>query len=62
MNIKCLDVYQDIFFEIFKHSEICFLVMGASTPVSQSGFPLYRFLLSSFDYGTFGEVATVVYA
>jgi hypothetical protein len=36
---KCLDVYQDIFFEIFKHFEICFLVMGASTPVSQSGFP-----------------------
>jgi hypothetical protein len=24
--------------------------------------PLYRFLLSSFDDGTFGEVATVVYA
>jgi hypothetical protein len=23
--------------------------------------PLYRFLLSSFDHGTFGEVATVVY-
>jgi hypothetical protein len=24
--------------------------------------PLYRFLLSSFYHGTFGEVATVVYA
>jgi hypothetical protein len=24
--------------------------------------PLYRFFLSSFDHGTFGEVATVVYA
>ena len=24
--------------------------------------PLYRFLLSSFDHGTFGEVATVVFA
>jgi hypothetical protein len=24
--------------------------------------PLYRFLLSSFDHRTFGEVATVVYA
>jgi hypothetical protein len=23
--------------------------------------PLYRFLLSSFDHGTFGEVATVAY-
>jgi hypothetical protein len=24
--------------------------------------PLYRFLLSSFDHGNFGEVARVVYA
>jgi hypothetical protein len=24
--------------------------------------PLYRFLLSSFDHGTLGEVATVVFA
>jgi hypothetical protein len=24
--------------------------------------PLYRFILSSFDHGTFGEVATVGYA
>jgi hypothetical protein len=24
--------------------------------------PLYRFLFDSFDHGTFGEVATVVYA
>jgi hypothetical protein len=40
MNIKCPDACQDIFFEIFKYFEICFLIMGASTPVSQSGFPV----------------------
>jgi hypothetical protein len=40
MNIKYLDVYQDI---ISKFSNIFyfFLVMGASTPVSQSGFPVF---------------------
>jgi hypothetical protein len=47
MNIKYLDVYQDIFFKIFKYFEMCFLVMGASTPMSQSGFPLPCAYLSS---------------
>jgi hypothetical protein len=39
MNIKYVDIYQDIFFNIFKHFEIYFLVVGASTPVSRTGFP-----------------------
>jgi hypothetical protein len=40
MNIKYLDVYQDIFFQNFEHFKICSFVMAASTPVIQSGFPL----------------------
>jgi hypothetical protein len=35
---RCISRY--IFFEIFKYFEICLLVMGASTPVRQSGFPI----------------------
>jgi hypothetical protein len=34
---RCISRY---FFNIFKHFEIYFLLMGASTPVSQSGFPI----------------------
>jgi hypothetical protein len=33
---RCISRY---FFKIFKYFKICFLVMGAPTPVSQSGFP-----------------------
>jgi hypothetical protein len=35
---RCISIF---FFEIFEYFEICFLVMGASTPMSQSRFPYY---------------------
>jgi hypothetical protein len=40
MIMKCLDVHQNIFFQNFIIFEIWFFIVGASTPVSQSKFPI----------------------
>jgi hypothetical protein len=38
-NIKCLDIYTNIYFRIFWHVKMYFHTTGSYAPVSRSGFP-----------------------
>jgi hypothetical protein len=44
VNIKCLYVHWDIFFKKFRHFKYGFWVVGASTPMIQSGYPGFVYI------------------
>jgi hypothetical protein len=39
VGIGYVEVHPEFIFKFFRHFKICFSVIDASTPISQSGFP-----------------------